>query len=247
MPPPAHYRVTESSLDLALRYRTVIDLLAPRWRDDLEILEVGAGSAGVTEFLDHPVTGVDTAFERTADRRTEWLTQVRGSADALPFPDGSFDVVLTLEMLEHIAPHRREPALHEMFRVLREGGRMVATFPADETAERLDRWLNDSYRRKAGRDHPWSIEHIRMGVPRTEEMVEAARRVVGEAGTIRVHRHMWGPSFRLVHGLYTARRLSKLTRPLGLHTRVAARGLFALCSRLHREPAYRTVLVIDKA
>ena len=246
MRPPAHYRVTESSLDSALRYETVIDLLAPRWREDLEILEVGAGSAGVTEFLAHPVTGVDLAFERTAERRTRWLTQVVGSADALPFEDHSFDVVLSLEMLEHLAPEEREPALGDMLRVLRPRGRMIVTFPADETAERLDLWLNRAYRRKTGRDHPWSIEHIRSGVPRTDDVVATTTRLVGTSGTVQVLRHMWAPTFRLVHGLYTANRLSKLTRVLGLHTRFVATRIFEICRRLHREPAYRTVLVVDK-
>lgn len=246
MKPPARYRITESSLDTALRYETVIDLLTPSWRADLDVLEVGAGSAGVTEFLDHPVTGVDPAFERTAERANDRLTRVVGSAGALPFPDASFDAVLSLEMLEHLPADEREPALAEMLRVLRPAGRMVLTFPADATAERLDRWLNDAYRRKSGRDHPWSIEHIREGVPSTGEVVDQVRRLLGEAGTVRVQRHMWAPTFRLVHGLYTARRLSKLTRPLGLHTRPAARVLFELCRRLHREPAYRTVLVVDR-
>src|SRR4051812_36182075 len=97
--PPASYPVTESSLDTALRYETVIALLEPRWRPDLEILEVGSGSAGVTEFLRQRVTGVDTAFERTAERASPYLEQVVASADALPFADAHFDVVLSLEML----------------------------------------------------------------------------------------------------------------------------------------------------
>lgn len=242
---PTSFRVTESSLDAALRYETVIGLFADRYRPDLDILEVGSGSAGVTEFLHHPVTGVDTAFERTAERRTSYLRQVTGSAEALPFEASSFDVVLCLEMLEHVPADARRPALAEMLRVLRPGGRLIVSFPADETALALDSWLNESYRRKAGVEHPWAREHLEMGLPDTAEVAAVARELVGSRGTVTVRRHMWAPVHRVVHGLYTARRLSKLTRPLGLHTRPATRLLFAIGRRLHREPAYRTILVID--
>ena len=246
MKPPASYRLTESSLDAALRYETVIGLLEERWRPDLEILEVGAGSAGITEFLRHRVTGVDTAFERTAERASPYLERVEASADGLPFPDARFDVVISLEMLEHVPPERREPSLREMLRVLRPGGRLVVSFPADEIAARLDTWLNTRFRRVTGEDHPWAIEHIAHGVPDTDDVVAAVRRLLDEGG-VEVHRHMWAPSFRLLHRLYTIRRLAPITRLLGLHTPLAARGLFALMRRAHREPAYRSIVVADKA
>lgn len=245
MRPPARYAVTESNLDTALRYETVVGLLADRWRPDLRILEVGAGSAGITEFLAHPVTGVDRDFDRTAERANPLLARVQASAEDMPFADASFDAVISLEMLEHIAPERREAALREMLRVLRPGGRLVVSFPADATAARLDAWLNARYRAMAGVDHPWAIEHIEHGVPATAGVVALVAAING-AGTVTVHRHMSAQSFRLVHGLYTVRRLHLLTRPLGLHTPLAARALFELLRRAHGEPAYRSILVADK-
>ena len=224
----------------------MIGLLAERYRPDLKILEVGSGSAGITEFLAHRVTGVDPAFERTAERRSPLLDPVVAAADALPFPDAAFDVVLSLEMLEHVPSQMREPCLSEMFRVLRPGGRMVVTFPSDETAARLDAWLNEAFRRRAGFEHPWSSEHLRNGVPRAADVAATVRRVVGDAGDVTVRRHQWAGSFRLVHGLYTARRFAMLTRRLGLHTRAAARVIFMVCRRLHRPPTYRTILVVDR-
>jgi SAM-dependent methyltransferase len=53
---------------------------------------------------------------------------VCGSALALPFGDGVFDVVSAFDVLEHCDPE--ETALAEVRRVLRPGGRLVLSVPA---------------------------------------------------------------------------------------------------------------------
>ena len=70
------------------------------------------------------------------------LGVLRGDATALPFEDGSFDVVITSEVLEHIQDDRS--ALSEMVRVLRPGGRFAATVPA-QLPETINWWLSDEY------------------------------------------------------------------------------------------------------
>lgn len=52
----------------------------------------------------------------------------RGDARHLPFPDATFDVVITSEVLEHIQDD--VAAIAEMVRVLKPGGRFAATVPA---------------------------------------------------------------------------------------------------------------------
>lgn len=52
----------------------------------------------------------------------------RGDARRLPFPDATFDVVITSEVLEHIQDD--VTAIAEMVRVLKPGGRFAATVPA---------------------------------------------------------------------------------------------------------------------
>src|SRR5262249_57115538 len=51
-----------------------------------------------------------------------------GDATAMPFPDGSFDVVIAAEVLEHIPADRA--ALREITRVLAHGGTLAVTVPA---------------------------------------------------------------------------------------------------------------------
>jgi len=105
--------------------------LGPLWsalRDVLgelrgRVLDIGCGmqpyrsmvGADVTEYV-----GVDR--EGALSRPT-----VVGTAEALPFPDGSFDAVLSTQVLEHLPDPRR--ALDEAARVLRVGGTLVLTVP----------------------------------------------------------------------------------------------------------------------
>jgi SAM-dependent methyltransferase len=63
--------------------------------------------------------------EITAD---ELIGVLRGDARHLPFPDATFDVVITSEVLEHIQDD--VAAIAEMVRVLKPGGRFAATVPA---------------------------------------------------------------------------------------------------------------------
>ena len=66
-----------------------------------------------------------TAGEITPDTL---IGVLRGDACRLPFPDATFDVVITSEVLEHIQDD--VAAIAEMVRVLKPGGRFAATVPA---------------------------------------------------------------------------------------------------------------------
>jgi SAM-dependent methyltransferase len=57
------------------------------------------------------------------------LAAVRLDVQALPFPDGSMDVILCSHVLEHVADARR--ALVELHRVLRPGGWAILQSPFD--------------------------------------------------------------------------------------------------------------------
>jgi len=109
-----------------------------RVREASRVLEVGSGSGGPAVYLAEQlrchVTGVDINENGIAN--AERLAVTRGVSDrtlfraidasaSLPFPDGSFDAVLSNDAMCHI-PHRRE-VLRDWHRVLRPGGRMLFT------------------------------------------------------------------------------------------------------------------------
>jgi len=71
--------------------------------------------------------GIDVDFERVAEGAQTLPDLAVSVAEALPFPDASFDVVLFHEVLEHVADDRQ--AVLEAWRVLTPGGRVVIFVP----------------------------------------------------------------------------------------------------------------------
>lgn len=84
------------------------------------------------------IEGIDLspAMLRRARRRRSTLPQShriglrQGDVRALPFPDASFDAVLSCYVLDHFAGRDLRAACREVVRVLRPGGRLVAVHVA---------------------------------------------------------------------------------------------------------------------
>jgi SAM-dependent methyltransferase len=73
------------------------------------------------------VWGVEFDAERARQAGAGGLHVARAAGEHLPFADGSFDLILSHEVLEHVADDRQ--ALAEVSRVLRPGGRAVVFVP----------------------------------------------------------------------------------------------------------------------
>ena len=86
--------------------------------EDKRVLEVGSG-AGYLQDIVRDYTGLD--ISPSAGRHYH-KPFVAASATDMPFPDGTFDAIWTINVLEHIP--NPESALVEMRRVLKPGGVM---------------------------------------------------------------------------------------------------------------------------
>lgn len=114
-----------------------------RLRPGMRVLDLGCGRGGVLEQLgaaiDHPL-GFDPDHRSLTEHRLPDLPRAVASADALPLPAASVDLVLASWVLEHLP----EPltAFREVARVLRPGGALVALAPgAHSLAALLNRTL----------------------------------------------------------------------------------------------------------
>lgn len=89
--------------------------------DLLDLVDV-VGPTGCLVGIDASDTMIAEARRRAADSRGNVTFEV-GDVQALPFPDGEFDVCRAARLLEHVPDIRA--ALAEMVRVIRPGGRVV--------------------------------------------------------------------------------------------------------------------------
>jgi SAM-dependent methyltransferase len=115
------------------RLRIVTALLrrfAPA-RRPLHVADVGCGMGATFHALSQfgRVVGVDpsdTALGCSLTRGHPWL--VSGALPALPFADGSFDVVCALDVIEHLDDDRA--AARELWRICAPGALLAVTVPA---------------------------------------------------------------------------------------------------------------------
>jgi demethylmenaquinone methyltransferase/2-methoxy-6-polyprenyl-1,4-benzoquinol methylase len=134
----------------------------PRWDEEVQELEttvsrlpaartldVACGTGFLTRHLGGEIVGLDQSESmlELARARIPHGTFVHGDALALPFPDASFDRVLTGHFYGHLEPGERERFLAEARRVAPE---LVvvdsALRPDREPEERQERVLNDGSR-----------------------------------------------------------------------------------------------------
>ena len=113
---------------------------ALRWlagKPPLDVVDVGAGTGKLTRGLvelGHRVTAVEPLPEMLGHlrRRVPSAGAVLGTAEWLPLPDASFDV-LTAAQAFHWFDHAR--ALPELARVLRPGGRLALVWNTRDEAK----------------------------------------------------------------------------------------------------------------
>jgi SAM-dependent methyltransferase len=120
------------------------------------ILDVGCGTGATTASLADfgSVCGVDMGPAALRHAHMRGLAVARGSAERLPVRAGVLDVVVALDVIEHLDDDRL--ALREMLRVLKPGGVLLATVPAyaflwsshDEALGHRRRYLRPELRRR---------------------------------------------------------------------------------------------------
>lgn len=92
-------------------------------------LEVGCGTGLILQRLKEKaasVTGMDLSFGMLKKSHDRGFGAAQASATHLPFKDNSFDVTYSFKVLAHVPDIRQ--ALHEMARVTKPGGYVIAEF-----------------------------------------------------------------------------------------------------------------------
>jgi SAM-dependent methyltransferase len=144
--------------------------------DGLDVLDIAAGTGIVTRFLvslGATLSAVepDDDMRAVLERRSPTVRVLRGVAESLPFPDESFDVVVTSSAWHWFS---QPAAVNEIARVLRDGGRL---FVLSNGFDRDDQWLEDLAALREPGDQSWSAN-------RAYEAIEDLDSRFGDVGTI---------------------------------------------------------------
>lgn len=149
-----------------IRYAKAVAMLPELADATLTILEVGAGGGGLRRYCPRNIIGVELDFSLATGARP-WGVVAR--AGRLPFPDRSVDVVLAMDLLEHLSPEERKHSLAEMARVSR--GRVLVGGPLGAFAAWGDARYHDFLCQRGQAVPRWLAEHLSRGIPSVAEIL----------------------------------------------------------------------------
>lgn len=138
--------------------------------EKFNILEVGANEhKNLERFLPNDrVTYLDIVL---SEERKKDPAYILGDASEMDFENCSYDIIVALDIYEHILPERRKAFLSEINRVSSRLFVIGAPFDTDGVSESEKR-VNNVYRCLYGGNHPWLIEHIENGLPRLNQTLD---------------------------------------------------------------------------
>jgi len=139
------------SPDVVDLIRELVDCYALQ---DKCVLEVGCGRGGLQGAVVRWV-GVDLAVSAAGSIHKPFVC---ASAERLPFPDGAFDCVWSIHVLEHVVD--LEAALREMARVLRPGGLLLL-----KPAWFCRPWAAQGYEVRPWSDFNWMQKTAKASIP----------------------------------------------------------------------------------
>lgn len=129
------------------------------------------------------------------------ITIARGK---LPFKTNSFDVVCSIDVLEHMPKNNRVNFINELQRVAKK--RIILSFPLgnrlhNQYENQLQKWLKSK-----GKDVTYLKEHIKFGLPQKEEISKITKGQKADiiySGNIKInkflfHLFMFDPSIKFI-------------------------------------------------
>ncbi len=244
--------VGSRQMNQLVRFDGVLPLVEER--GGTTVLDAGSGSLGVSSLLPERwrATALDLEFDDGGApvRSGPPTTRVAGDVRRLPFPDACFDVVVAVDLLEHVPAGDRQRAVAELCRVARL--RSIIACPTGAEALRGDQGVAARLQGRGRQPPAWLQEHLELGFPDRQDLVGVAQRwgrVTTSANeSIAAHERLIVAELNPL--AFLPLRLLSLALSVAMRSQAtwarsaAGKALGAIRGR-DRDPAYRTVLCVD--
>jgi 2-polyprenyl-3-methyl-5-hydroxy-6-metoxy-1,4-benzoquinol methylase len=137
-----------------------------------KILDVGCGAGLLTENLvtQNTIWGVDISLSLLTLAKQKGLKTILSSAEALPFKNQDFDIVLCVGVI----PYYKEPdkIISEIRRAIKPGGKVVVTSTANSYALRFVRYMKNISGLKSQLEHLYTCEEMEQLLKSEEIRIE---------------------------------------------------------------------------
>lgn len=165
---------------------------------------------------------------------------VRGSGAALPFADGSFQVVVSCDTLEHIPVVEREAFIEDLLRVSSDSLILIAPF-AQGVSEKAEQILDEYITKALKVVHQALREHRMLGLPQREIVIDLLKaRDLAFIDFPSGHVYNWLTMMLIKHHIIS------LLDSVELHRMVDLFYNLYFADKDERPPGYRHVFVISK-
>lgn len=156
-------------IDVIQRYWQIVQIVKRSCTSkDCRILEIGSSSYGTARFYEGNIIGLDIQFHDETEIAKN-LSPIVGSACFLPFKDRSFEVIVSVHMLEHIPSNARSIAIREILRVSKK--LIVLSVPCGKKSEFYEEKLR-RFHSLCFEDRGWLKEHEEFGLPEKRNIIE---------------------------------------------------------------------------
>ncbi len=174
------------NFDTAQRYLAAKAIIQKHGLAEPAILDVGSSGVGLSVYWQEGrarFTDLDPVYP--AYRLSQ--SQVQATAEQLPFAAGAFEVVVSIDMLEHVPPTLRSAVIADMLRVTKR--LFIVAMPVGPNAQAQDADVAKLYQERRGQSFKFVEEHILYGLPEVPavcDWIKAGLLGLGRAGQITV-------------------------------------------------------------
>lgn len=136
----------------------------------LKIIDLGGHKGKTTNFQPNDDVTVLDVFDEIYDN------YVKGDATDTNFPDDTFDLSCSFDVLEHIPREKRQAFIDEALRISKYGLFVAMPIDTEDKVSSAEMLLDNFHKIMFASDHKWLKEHIDYRIPNEKEINELVKK-----------------------------------------------------------------------